>query len=61
MEEKKRIDIDALAGERWFAKETSIIEDMCDLWGDWGVCSEVDPLRDVLMRRPGAEMEKFDW
>ena len=52
MEEKKRIDIDALAGERWFAKETSIIEDMCDLWGDWGVCSEVDPLRDVLMRRP---------
>ena len=25
MEEKKRIDIDALAGERWFAKETSII------------------------------------
>lgn len=61
MEEKKRIDIDALAGERWFAKETSMIEDMCDLWGDWGVCSEVDPLRDVLMRRPGTEMEKFDW
>lgn len=61
MEEKKRRDIDALAGERWFAKETSIVDDMCDLWGDWGVCSEVDTLRDVLMRRPGAEIEKFDW
>ena len=46
-------DIDALAGERWFAKESSIIDDMPELWGDWGVCSEVDTLRDCIMRRPG--------
>lgn len=54
-------DIDALAGERWFPMETSIAEDMKNLWGDWGVCSEVDTLRDVIVRRPGAEIENFDW
>lgn len=54
-------DIDALAGERWFALETTIEEDMKNLWGDWGVCSEVDTLRDALLRRPGKEVENFDW
>ena len=54
-------DIDALAGERWFPMETSITEAMKNLWGDWGVCSEVDTLRDVIVRRPGAEIENFDW
>lgn len=38
-------DIDALPGERWFPKESTIEEDMKALWGDWGVCSEVDTLR----------------
>ena len=57
----KRIDIDALAGERWFAKENSIIDDMKELWGDWGVHSEVDELKSVLMRRPGKEIENLDW
>lgn len=61
MEKEVKRDIDALAGERWFAKETSILDDMTELWGDWGVCSEVDTLRDVLMRRPGEEIEDFDW
>ena len=54
-------DIDALPGERWFPKESTIEEDMKALWGDWGVCSEVDTLRDVLMHRPGKEIENFDW
>ena len=54
------VDIDALPGERWFAKESSIIDDMPELWGDWGVCSEVDTLRAVLMRRPGKEIENFN-
>ena len=57
----KKMDIDAIAGERWFPKESTIEEDMKDLWGDWGVCSEVDTLKDVLMRRPGKEIENFDW
>ena len=57
----KTTDIDALPGERWFAKENSIIDDMQSLWGDWGVCSEVDTLKSVLMRRPGAEIDHFDW
>ena len=59
IDEKK--DIDALPGERWYAKETTIEEDMADLWGQWGVSSEVDPLRAVLMRRPGKEIDDFDW
>lgn len=58
---RERIDIDAIAGERWFPKETTIVDDMKELWGDWGVCSEVDPLKAVLMRRPGKEIEAFDW
>lgn len=41
--------------------ETSFEEDMKEYWGDWGVCSEVDTLKDVLMRRPGPEIDNFDW
>lgn len=55
------MDIDAIPGEKWFPKESTIIDDMKELWGDWGVCSEVDPLKAVLMRRPGKEIENFDW
>ena len=53
-------DIDAIPGERWFPKETDFIEDMPLYWGDWGVASEVDTLKAVLMRRPGKEIESFD-
>ncbi len=59
--ENRKPDIDALPGERWFPLETTFEEDMPKLWGDWGVCSEVDKLRAVLMRRPGKEIENFDW
>ena len=58
---KKQFDIEALPGERWFPLETSFEEDMKEYWGDWGVCSEVDTLKDVLMRRPGPEIDNFDW
>jgi len=58
---EKPMDIDALPGERWFAKESSIVDDMQELWGDWGVCSEVDVLKACLMRRPGSEIDNFDW
>ena len=47
-----KMDIDALLGERWFPKETSFEEDITEYWGEWGVCSEVETLRAVLMRRP---------
>lgn len=53
-------DIDALPGERWFPKETTFEQDMTEYWGNWGVSSEVDTLRAVLMRRPGKEIESFD-
>lgn len=58
---KKQFDIEALPGERWFPLETSFEEDMKEYWGDWGVCSEVDTLKDVLMRRPGPEIDNLDW
>lgn len=56
----KTMNIDAIPGEKWFPKETHFIEDLQEYWGDWGVSSEVDKLRAVLMRRPGKEIEKFD-
>lgn len=58
--ENNRIDIDAIPGERWFPKETTFEEDIKEYWGDWGVSSEVETLRAVLMRRPGKEIENFD-
>jgi N-dimethylarginine dimethylaminohydrolase len=59
--EVKKIDIDAIPGERWFPKETNFENDMKLYWGDWGVSSEVDTLKAVLMRRPGKEIEGFDY
>ena len=53
-------DIDAIPGERWFPRETTFEEDSREYWSDFGVCSEVDTLRSVLMRRPGKEIEKFN-
>ncbi|MEW6081366.1 MAG: arginine deiminase family protein [Bacillota bacterium] len=46
-----------VTGEKWFPSHDTFIEDMGDLWGDWGVTSEVEPLRAVLLHRPGAEIE----
>jgi N-dimethylarginine dimethylaminohydrolase len=56
----KRYDVEAIPGEKWFPKETSFEEDLNEYWGDWGVCSEVDTLKAVLVRRPGKEIEDFD-
>ncbi len=57
--DKKIIDIDAIPGERWFPKESYFEDDITQYWGDWGVCSEVDTLKAVLLRRPGKEIENF--
>ena len=56
----EKLDIDAIPGEKWFPKETSFEEDMGLYWGDWGVASEIDDLKAVLLRRPGREVEDFD-
>ncbi len=47
-------------GERWFSDERSFQEDMKEVWGDWGVNSEIGKLRSVLMRRPGHEIENLE-
>lgn len=55
-------DIQAIDGERWFPMETTIEEDMATYWGgDFGCSSECNRLRAVLLRRPGAEVENFDY
>lgn len=55
-------DIQAIDGERWFPRETTIQEDMQDYWGsEWGCSSEVNKLRAVLLRRPGKELDQFDY
>ncbi len=53
-------DIDALPGEKWFPLETRFEDEISEYWGGWGVCSEVDTLRSVLVRRPGEEIESFN-
>lgn len=58
--DKKMFDIEAIPGERWFPKESFFEDDMNEYWGDFGVCSEVDTLKAVLMRRPGKEIEDFN-
>lgn len=55
-------EVKAVPGERWFALETTIEEDMQNYWGgDWGCSSEVNRLRAVLLHRPGPEVEDFDF
>ena len=44
---------------RRFPKESGFEDDITEYWGDWGVCSEVDTLKAVLLRRPGKEIEDF--
>ncbi len=51
---------DTLPGERWFPKETTFVDDIELYWGEWGVSSEVEDLKAVLMRRPGQEIEQFN-
>ena len=55
-------DIKAIGGERWFPLDSSIEDDMIPYWGgDWGCCSEFTKLRAVLLHRPGAEIDNFDY
>lgn len=44
-------------GERWFPLETNFTDEIKEYWGDWGCDSEVGKLRDVLLRKPGKEIE----
>ena len=51
-------DIQAIGGEKWFPLETSMEEDIPVFWGgDFGVSSECNKLRAVLLHRPGAELD----
>lgn len=44
----------------WLARENPLEEDLVEYWGgDFGCDSEVGNLKAVLLRRPGAEIEKL--
>ena len=46
--------------ERWPALASTMIDDLPRFWGGhWGCASECGPLRAVLMRRPGPEIENM--
>ena len=34
--------------------ESPFEEQMKTYWGDWGITSQVEPLRSVMLRRPGS-------
>jgi N-dimethylarginine dimethylaminohydrolase len=53
-------EMDAIPLDTWFPEETTLEQDLKRHWGDWGVASEVDTLRAVLMHRPGKEIEAVD-
>lgn len=41
--------------------ETPFEEQIRDYWGDWGISSQCAPLKSVLLRRPGKEIDDFGW
>ena len=41
--------------------ETPVEEQIRDYWGDWGIRSPGAPLKSVLLRRPGSEINEFSW
>ena len=41
--------------------ETPVEEQIRDYWGDWGISSQCAPLKSVLLRRPGSEINEFSW
>ncbi len=47
----------AYGGGQWSPRVQSMIEDMSETWGDWGVSSEIGRLHAVLLRRPGPELD----
>lgn len=45
-------------GERWFPSSKTFTDEKDELWGKWYCDSEVGQLRDVLMHRPGSELDR---
>lgn len=56
-----RVVVDsAHGGSGWAIRETKMADELGTLWGEYGVSSETDELKKVLLRRPGAEVNKVD-
>ena len=41
--------------------ETPFEEQLRVYWGDWGISSQVAPLKSVMLRLPGREIDDFQW
>lgn len=59
METSGRPDASAAAygGENWSPRKASLREEIGVIWESCGLASEWEPLRAVLLHRPGAELE----
>lgn len=56
-----RMTVDsAHGGTGWVERNNRMIEDLGLIWGEFGVVSETDELKKVLLRRPGKEVNKVD-
>ncbi len=44
-------------GTGWQSRRVNFVEDMPEVWGNWGVSSEYGKLHAVLLRRPGPEID----
>jgi len=47
----------AYGGDGWSARPTSMAQELGTLWSRCGIRSEWEPLRSVLLHRPGPELE----
>jgi len=50
----------AYGGEGWSPRSRTRREELGDLWGAAGQSSEWEPLRSVLLHRPGRELERIE-
>lgn len=50
----------AYGGDKWSPRMATFREDICEVWGDWGVGSEHGKLRAVLLKRPGPELDNIE-
>jgi N-dimethylarginine dimethylaminohydrolase len=53
----KQNEDSAHGGDGWTPRDGTLATDLGTIWAPCGVCAESDPLRAILMHRPGPEIE----
>lgn len=50
----------AYGGDNWSPRSERFGDELAAVWGDWGVSSECGPLKAILLRRPGTELDNVE-